>query len=145
MYNRLLDKSARPSSDFIRNYIGVESDSMLLQLEEFLKQNYQLTRELKFPFGNHYGWGYKYSHKSSHICYAFFEEGAFTVTIQLGDNCVSKLEQIKTGLSPKGIELWQNRYPCGSLGGWIHYRVSDQNDLMDVIELIKVKKPVVLS
>ncbi len=146
MYKRLLDKNTSPSSDFIREYIGMESNNMLLQFEEFLKQNYQLTRELKFPFGNHYGWGYKYSHKTSHICYAFFEEGAFTVTIQLGDNCVSKLEQIKSGLSLKGIELWRNRYPCGSLGGWIHYRVLDQNDLKDVIEFIKVKKkPVELN
>ena len=140
MYERLTDKNNPPSIDFIETFIGERNCSILMQLETFLSSKYSLLREMKFPFGSNYGWGYKYSHKSSHLCYVFFESGAFTVTLQIGDNCVPKLEQILPHLSEKARDLWQNRYPCGSLGGWIHYRVTDANELNDIFEFIKVKK-----
>jgi hypothetical protein len=145
MYERLLDKNHSPSPDYIKHYIGIESHTILQQFEGFLNNNYHLIKEMKFPFGNNYGWGYKYSHKSSHICYVFFESGAFTVTLQLGDNCISKIEQIRPYLSSKGIELWNNRYPCGIQGGWIHYRVLDKNNLNDIFQFIKVKKKPIKS
>ncbi len=69
----------------------------------------------------------------------FFESGAFTVTLQLGDKCASRIEQILPGLSQKAKELWQNRYPCGRQGGWIHYRVMNTDELNDVLEFVKVK------
>jgi hypothetical protein len=140
MYERLLDKNNPPVADFISRFIGARGHALLLKFEDFLSNNYQLSKEMKFPFGNNYGWGYKYSHKSSHLCYVFFESGSFTVTLQLGDNCVSKINQILPGLSQKTQELWQNRYPCGKQGGWIHYRVIDKDELNDVLEFVKVKK-----
>jgi hypothetical protein len=101
MYERLLDKSTSPSEDFIRKYLGTESYHNLLEFEKYLNAHYDLKKEIKFPFGNSYGWGYKYSHKSSHLCYAFFESGAFTITLQLGDPCVSAVNKILPTLSAK--------------------------------------------
>jgi len=101
MYERLLDKNNPPSINFIEEFLGKKNYSILLHLETFLNSNYFLTREMKFPFGNNYGWGYKYSHKSSHLCYVFFESSAFTVTLQIGDNCFTRLEQILPYLSHK--------------------------------------------
>lgn len=141
MYERLTDKTATPSEDFIKEYIGQEGYTLLAGLEDFLTIHYVLTRELKFPFGNHYGWGFKYSHKALHLCHVFFEAGAFTVTLQLGDKCVTRVEQILPQLSQKAGELWQKRYPCGEKGGWIHYRVTDESCLKDILTLIKIKKP----
>jgi hypothetical protein len=140
MYERLLDKSAPPDDNFVKEYLGTESYGFLLQLEKHLNDYYDLKKDLKFPFGSRYGWGYKYSHKSSHLCYVFFEAGAFTVTLQLGDSCVSAVQKMLPTLSKKANRLWQNRYPCGKQGGWIHYRVTDRNDLGDIFELIKAKK-----
>ena len=140
MYERLLDKNNPPAEDFIKDYIGADSYAAMLTLEKCLSQSYDLKKEMKFPFGSQYGWGYKYSHKASHLCYVFFESGAFTVTLQLGDSCVAKVEQTLPGLSQKAQELWQNRYPCGKMGGWIHYRVLDASAIGDVIAFIKIKK-----
>jgi len=140
MYERLLDKTNPPTIDHIKAYIGEQSYGILMQFECFLKNNYHLTKEMKFPFGNSYGWGYKYGHKTSHLCYVFFESHAITATLQLGDNCVPKIEQVLPALSQKAQALWKDRYPCGVNGGWIHYRILDQDDLNDVIEFIKVKK-----
>ncbi len=140
MYERLLDKNDLPEEAFIREYIGKDAYALLLEFEEFLNRHYDIRRELKFPFGNQYGWGYKYSHKTSHLCYVFFESGAITVTLQLGDNCVAKINETLPFLSQKANELWQDRYICGKEGGWLHDRVLDAADLNDVVELVKIKR-----
>lgn len=109
---------------------------------KYLADHYDFKKELRFPFGNNYGWGYKYSHKSSHLCYTFFESGAFTVTLQLGDSCVPAVERMLPVLSEKAKEIWKNRYSCGKQGGWIHYRVIHDNDLDDILKLILAKKKI---
>jgi len=139
MYERLLDKNIMPSAEEITAYIGRQSSELLEALEKSLNERYDIVKELKFPFGNSYGWGYKYSHKTKHLCYIFFEKDAITVTIQIGSNEVSKLnEQLKDFL-PKTKKLWEERYPCGA-GGWIHYRVLAEDELTDILKLIAIKK-----
>jgi len=64
--------------------------------------------------------------------------------LQLGDNCVAKVEQMLPEFSAKTVDLWKNRYPCGKQGGWIHFRVLDANELNDIFELIKIKKKPIL-
>ena len=140
MFERMLDKSRKPDEAEIREYIGEDSYKRLCQFESILSEQYQLSKELRFPFGNHYGWGYKLSHKSIHLCYAFFEKGAFTITVQIGDRQVPKAEQIIAEMSPKARELWANRYPCGDIGGWIHYRVLEDEELEEVISFVNAKR-----
>lgn len=138
-YTRMLDKRKKPTEDMIARYLGNESAERLRQLETWLGDQYTLDRELRFPFGDNYGWGYKYSHGRKHLCYVFFEEGAFTVTLQLGDASVDAVTEKLPSLLPKTQELWANRYPCGERGGWLHFRVLDEADLQDVRTLISLK------
>lgn len=140
MYERLLDKNVIPDDSTIREHLGEDSYKRLATMESRLHKAYQLSKELKFPFGNSYGWGYKFSHKSSHLCYAFFEESAFTVMLQVGDKQVSILESQLPSLLHKTQDLWENRYPCGERGGWVHYRVLSDDELTDVIELLAIRK-----
>ena len=140
MNERLLDKNNKPTLEQVKEYLGSEGYERLLSLEEYLKSHYQLSREMRFPFGNNYGWGYKYSHKATHLCYAFFEKGAFTVTLQIGDKQVHLVEDMLNTLSQKARELWNNRYPCGEHGGWVHYRVLGDEELTDIYKLIGAKK-----
>jgi len=142
MYERLLNKKNIPTDEDIKKHLGGESFERLGEMEKVLRERYEIVRELKFPFGNSYGWGYKYSHKFAHLCYAFFEKGAFTVMIQIGDAKVKDLESILPLLLLKTRELWEKRYPCGENGGWIHYRVLNDEEMHDVIKLINVRKAV---
>jgi len=50
------------------------------------------------------------------------------------------LESNLSSLSQKTRELWEDRYPCGERGGWIHYRVLTDDELTDVIKLLAIKK-----
>ncbi len=140
MYERLLNKNEPPSEANIEEYIGKDAYALLLSFDGFMRGNYHIGRELKFPFGHHYGWAYKYSHKTSHLCYVFFESGAFTVTLQLSDNLVSQVNNILPSLSHKTHDLWQNRYICGTQGGWLHYRVLDVDELNDIVALVKIRR-----
>jgi len=140
MYERLLDKSIMPDDTTIQEYLGRQSHERLIIFENRLKANYQLVRELKFPFGKNYGWGYKYNHKLSHLCYVFFEKDAFTVMLQIGDKQVPLLESCLLLLLQKTQDLWKNRYSCGEHGGWIHYRVLADDELTDVTKLLAIRK-----
>ncbi|MCC0640859.1 MULTISPECIES: DUF3788 family protein [unclassified Clostridioides] len=139
MYERMLNKSVMPSEKEISEYVGKKHFNLILHLENLLDKKYDLRKELRFPFGNNYGWGYKYSHKTMHLFYVFFEKDCFTTTIQIGSNDVDKLLDILDNLLPKTNEFWDKRYPCGS-GGWINYRVENEKELDDILKIIEVKK-----
>lgn len=138
MYERMLDKVRIPTEDEILNYIGKDNVELLKYFETSLNLRYDINKELKFPFGNNYGWGYKYSKKATHICYLFFEKNAFTVLIQINGKGREKIEQDINKYLPKTIEAWQNRYPCGE-GGWVYYRVFSKEEVDDVIKLAQIK------
>ena len=139
----MLDKSVTPNEIAIEQWLGLQGYRRLEAMERRLMVCYALAKDLRFPFGNQYGWGYKYGHKSSHLCYVFFERDAFTVTLQIGDKAAEKVETVLQSLLLKTQKLWQNRYPCGERGGWVHYRVLANEELNDVFELLFMrKKPV---
>lgn len=140
MYERLLDKNVVPDESKIQEYLGRQCYERLTLFEDRLKMNYQLVRELKFPFGNSYGWGYKYSHKSSHLCYSFFEKNAFTIMLQIGDKQVPLMEESLSSFLQKTQDLWANRYPCGERGGWVHYRVLNDDEVADALKLLAIRK-----
>lgn len=143
MYERMLDKDNTPSIELIYETIGTDAAAKLNQFEALLTELYDLSRELKFPFGKNYGWGYKYNHKSKHLCYLFFEQGGFTIFTQIGDKQVTEMESKLDSLSDKSKETWSVRYPCGERGGWINYRILKEEDIKEILEFIKVKvKPV---
>jgi len=144
MYERMLDKNATPTDEEIANAVGAKGMRLLGLLEDFLRSNYNLSRELRFPFGNSYGWGNKYSHASLHLCYLFFEQGAFTVTLQIGKKELPAFNEAYGGFLPQTKTFWENRYSCGE-GGWIHYRVLTEPELADVMHLIRIKKKPISS
>jgi len=145
MSTRLTDKTREPSENNIRAWLGPASLNRLEQLESWLSSHYDLNRSLRFPFGASYGWGYKYAHKQTHLCYVFFEQNAFTVTLQIGDARVPALEEHLTVLQPSTRQLWENRYPCGNRGGWIHLSIQNDADLADAEIMIEIRKPGIIS
>jgi hypothetical protein len=85
MNERMLDKQHRPTEDEIKNFIGNDSYQNLQLIEDELKRLFDLSVELKFPFGNNYGWGYKFNHKTRHLFYIFFENKSLTLMTQIAE------------------------------------------------------------
>lgn len=140
MYERMTNKTIQPEITAIQHYIGETGWTLIQEFETQLNNRYDLNRELRFPFGQSYGWGFKYAHKTKHLCYLFFEKDAVTVTLQIGDREVPKLEELLPTLSETANSLWKNRYPCGTNGGWVHFRMLSKDDLENVIKMIEIKK-----
>lgn len=136
---RLTEKSRQPTEDFVRIFIGDDAWQRLMRFEEMLRERYDLNREMKFPFGNEYGWGFRYAHRKSLLLYVFFEEGGFCCTISINDKGAQEVEAMLGDLLPEIQTLWKNRYPCGVDGGWLHRSVSSDNELPDLARLVGVK------
>ena len=132
MYERMLDKNVVPTPKKIKEYIGKDAVENSEILKETLKKIFDLNVELKFPFGNNYGWGYKVSNKSKHLFYLLFEKGSFTIMLQINKIKTEKELEEYNKLSEEGKEYWNNRYPCGENGGWIQYRVLNKKHLKDI-------------
>jgi hypothetical protein len=132
MYERMLDKKNIPTEDEIKNYIGEKSVKNMELIKKSLEKLFEINIELKFPFGNNYGWGYKISNKSKHLFYLFFEKGSITIMLQIKRIKTEKEMQQYNRLSEEGKNNWENRYPCGNNGGWIHYRIINKKQLKDI-------------
>ena len=136
---RLTEKFHKPPEEFIRIFMGDDAWSRLMRFEDMLKTIFDLSREVKFPFGNEYGWSFRYVNKKSLLLYVFFEENGFCCTIYINDKGAQEVEAIVSDLQPEIQTVWNNRYPCGAFGGWIHYSVETDNELPDLIQLISIK------
>jgi hypothetical protein len=130
MYERMLNKQIVPTEDEIKEYIGKKAVENIELIKKSLEKSFEINYELKFPFGNNYGWGYKISNKSKHLFYLFFEKGSITIMLQINKN-VKEMEEYNK-LSEEGKQYWENKYPCGENGGWIHYRIINKKQLKDI-------------
>jgi len=132
MHERMLNKQVVPMEGEINEFIGRKSVENIKLIKSGLENIFEINMELKFPFGNNYGWGYKVSSKSKHLFYIFFEKNSITIMLQ-----ISKIETEKelgklNKLSEEGKKYWENRYPCGKTGGWIHYRILNKKHIKDI-------------
>jgi len=139
MYERMLDKKTIPKEDQINEYIGKKSLEYIQILEKSLNKYFDINMELKFPFGNNYGWGYKVSHKSKHLLYIFFEKNSISIMLQIKKIVTEKEMEKYFKLSEEGKKYWEESYPCGKNGGWIHYRILNKRHLKDIGIFLSVK------
>ena len=69
MYERMLNKNIVPSENDIKEHIGEKSFENMELIKNGLEKIFKINLELKFPFGNNYGWGYKFSDGKKHLFY----------------------------------------------------------------------------
>lgn len=134
MYERMLNKQIVPSFGDLIAYCG-KCGTLWEDLDSWIKNKYTATTEIRFPYGNNYGWGIKYSKGSKHICDIFAENGSFTVFVKINNKAFAS---IQSSLSDYSKEIYENKYPCGD-GGWIRYRITDSNYMEDAKRFINAK------
>jgi len=140
MAERMLNKKVVPTEDDIKNYIGKDAIENLNVLKNALEKIFDLNIELRFPYGKDYGWSYKLSHRSKHLCDIFFEKGNITAFMQISKIQTEKELEKHARLSDEGKKYWENRYPCGKNGGgWIIYVITSKEHLKDVGIFLSIK------
>lgn len=134
MYERMLDKSARPTLEQMTAYCG-EAGPWYQRLCSFLEGQAEIEGEIRFPYGNHYGWGVSYRRGKKLICTLFCEDGAFTMMLRLSN---AQYAAVYDKLSAGAQQVVDARYPCSD-GGWIHLRVLGQTQFEDAKKLLSLK------
>ena len=132
MCERMLNKNIVPTENEIKEHIGKKSFENIELIKNSLEKIFNINVELKFPFGNNYGWGYKFSDGKKHLFYLFFEKNSVTIMLQIKKIKTEKELEKYNKLSEEGKNYWENRYPCGENGGWIHYRIIKKEQLKDI-------------
>ncbi|MEE1464289.1 MAG: DUF3788 domain-containing protein [Clostridium sp.] len=134
MYERMLNKQEQPTFLQMSAYCGVNAE-LFTKLNTWLSEICKTEQSITFPYGNQYGWGVAHRKKKKLICNVFAEAGAFTVMMRISNQQYASLyEQLK----PYAREYIDNKYPCGN-GGWIHYRVSDEQHMEDIQRLLYLR------
>ena len=134
MYERLLNKQETPMFDDLIRYSG-DSGVLWLELDKRIVEKYNASKQIRFPYGKDYGWSVKYSTKSKHICDVFAENGAFTALFQISTKAV---DTVYDELNAYAKDVWADKSPCAS-GGWIQFRVLNEEQLQDLEKIIHAK------
>ena len=134
MYERMLNKQEVPTFADLISYSGSRG-FLWLALDKRLAEKYNISRQIRFPYGKEYGWSTKYSLKSKHICDIFAENDAFCALFQVSDKAVATIYD-ELGSYAKAV--WADKSPCAS-GGWIEFRVLDEEGLSDLEKIIHAK------
>ncbi len=134
MYERMLNKQEQPTFENLIAYCG-DSGGQWLALENYLQTEFDASKLIRFPYGKDYGWGVKYSRKNKHICDIFAENGAFTVFFQISS---AAIDSMYSDMDEYAKEIWKDKYPCSS-GGWVHFRVLNNEQLESVKKIIQAK------
>lgn len=131
MPERLRTKEKQTFESLIE-YSGA-SGALWIEIEDFLRQNYDLNKIVHDSAAE--GWGVNYKHGKKYICDIHAEKGAFVVFFQIQSAEIDKLEG---ELSQYALQVWERRYPCGK-GGWMRYRVTKKEHLEDIYKLLTAK------
>lgn len=134
MYERMLNKSDVPTVDTMTAYCGGTA-TLFTELNEWLSTEYGTAQTIVFPYGNSYGWGISHKRKGKLVCNVFPESGAFAVMLRMSD---SQFASVYDQLGDYAKNYIDNKYPCND-GGWIHYRVTDKEQLADAQTMLAVK------
>ena len=134
MYERMLNKQEVPTFDDLIRHSGANGP-LWLTLDKHMEDEYKASKLIRFPYGKDYGWSVKYSVKSKHICDVFAENGAFAALFQVSDKAV---DTVYNELGEYAKEIWADKSPCAS-GGWIEFRVLNEEQLQDLMKIIHAK------
>ena len=134
MYERLLDKTLSPSFEDLLAY-SAGCGAFWSDLDNYITDAFSAQKQIRFPYGNKYGWSCKYSLKSKHICDIFAENAAFALHFRMTNK---QIEAVYGDISEYARNICDNKYPCGE-AGWLTYRVLSQEHIDDAKKLLSAK------
>ena len=134
MFDRMLDKNSIPTIEEMNTYCGVNGN-LFKEINHYLVEQLGTQTEIRFPYGNTYGWSITHREQQKLICDIFAEAGALTIMLRLSNK---QFEAVYGEMHRYAQEHIYHKYICGD-GGWIHYRVLSQEHVEDIKRLLKVK------
>lgn len=135
MYERMLNKAVRPTYEEMAEYCGKRKEEFTA-FNHFLSDAMGTDSEIRFPYGNSYGWSVTHRYGKKLVCDVFAEADAFNVMLRLPSKT---FDSAYPSLGEYARKCIDTKYPCGD-GGWLHYRVIEQEQLEDIMRLATLKQ-----
>ena len=135
MYERMLNKSVRPTYEEMAEYCGKRREEFIA-FNLFLSDALGTVSEIRFPYGNSYGWSVTHRYGRKLICDVFAEADAFNIMLRLSNKA---FDNAYPSLGEYARQCVDAKYPCGD-GGWLHYRVAEPEQLEDIKRLAALKQ-----
>lgn len=134
MHERMLNKNIKPNLNEMINYCE-DNGQRFKEINNWISNNFSTSSNIVFPYGNKYGWCISHRSKSKLICNIFPEKSSFSVMVRLSNN---QFNNIYNKLGNYAKNYIDNKYPCND-GGWIHYQVTNENQMKDLMTIIEQK------
>lgn len=136
-YERLLDKSNKPTNDEIKKWLG-ETVDLWDAAHDFIYQNYDFTKDVAF-FSKNYGWTVRYRKAKKTLASFFPERLAFSILLVLGKDEAEKVNLIRSELNDNFLNVFDNTEQLHD-GRWLWIRILNQDDLGTLIKVLLIKR-----
>jgi len=137
-YQRMLDKTVKPTEQDMLNTIGAQAASAWNEIHAFLQSNYDHV-PVKRHWGKKHGWAIQYRKSNKTLATLAPETGAFTALLIFGKKEVEKIAQQAEEISPAVMEMIDSTTQLHD-GKWIFIRLLDNTYVPDIKKLISIKR-----
>ena len=133
-------KNNQPSFEEIDDYIGGEGKKLWISIFEYMKSEYNAKPKMSYSCcSGKPGWNIKFQKSGQSFGTLYPEQECFSVFIVIGYKLDNAVKAIKTGLSPKMREYYDNAGDYMKMGKWMMFRIENEADLNDYKLLMSVK------
>lgn len=129
------DKHYRPTDDEILGMIG-PGWTLWQELNQFIREHYPVTEDLKFLYGEKYGWAMRYRIRDKLLASLYPTKDGFTVQVNLNPAAVEQATDITHG---KNVQEAIDRATPYPEGRWLFIPVESKNDINDIKQLLALR------
>lgn len=138
--DRLVDKTAPPGDDIVRDWIGPGAYALWSDLKAWIDEAYPAVFAPDWIYGGQkHGWCLRFK-KSKAFCTFVPEYHSFSVVVVLGAAERKKVEAQRSALSERLLSLYDAAQTFHD-GKWLKIGITCDAELAEVKTLLQLKRP----
>jgi hypothetical protein len=106
------------------------------ELTKFIRSEYPVQEDIKFMYGQKYGWALRFRIKSKLLVALYPLKNGFTVQIILNTGTIKQAQNIKLGKNVQQTIEHAKPYPEGR---WLFIPVRSKKDVLDIQQLLELR------
>ncbi len=134
-HSAFADKQREPTALEILDVLGPAADAWAA-FGQHLRGAYRVQEDLKFMYGQKYGWGLRFRQGGRLLTALYPASGAFIVQVILGGAALEQAQRSELGRNARQALEAAHPYPEGR---WLFVRVESHADVEDVRSLVALK------
>ncbi len=136
-HSAFADKQRQPTPTEILDVLGPAATAWGA-FGQHLREAYRVEEDLKFMYGEKYGWALRFRRRGRLLTALYPASGAFVVQVILGGAALEQAQRSDLGQNARRALAAAKPYPEGK---WLFIRVESQTDSDDARQLVALKHP----